>query len=375
MQFDSSNKTAFTPQAAITLLLQDDQLSRKDVVGLSAISTTEQPKMDKSHSSPSKKQQSVKSFFLPKPKAAATLSSRQSSASGGSSSSLMQQQQQKEHNEEGRFQFFRFPNMDILQTYVPNNGTKPESFEKRRKWDKDILEFLTSRQAILQAAATASTSTCASISSNDKDKGNSLKDQPLLWLGDMNVAKDYRDGTHWKRGMQGDDSSSSSSSHIYEWWTDESKCVASGARSPANSPPKSNDDIGMPSFTPAERRRFEQILSSGNLVDVWRVLRQQQHPNGGATSTSTSAASGDSQNTFSSEWDKPNWTWRGHLGKNGSHSKYQGKGQRVDYFLLSPSNLLSSVESCEILGYGERRDGLFCGSDHCASLLKLKKEL
>jgi hypothetical protein len=30
------------------------------------------------------------------------------------------------------------------------------------------------------------------------------------------------------------------------------------------------------------------------------------------------------------------------------------------------------VDRCEILGYGSKKEGLFCGSDHCASILVLK---
>jgi hypothetical protein len=55
-----------------------------------------------------------------------------------------------------------------------------------------------------------------------------------------------------------------------------------------------------------------------------------------------------------------------------SKARYQGKGQRIDYFLLS-NHAMDRVESCHILGYGELREGFFCGSDHCASLLVLKK--
>jgi hypothetical protein len=42
----------------------------------------------------------------------------------------------------------------------------------------------------------------------------------------------------------------------------------------------------------------------------------------------------------------------------------------LDYFFLSPY-LTGTVKVCEILGYGTQRQGLFCGSDHCASILVL----
>ena len=235
-----------------------------------------------------------------------------------------------QHHPEGRFQFFRFTNLDLLQTYVPNNGTKEESFQKRCTWDQTMLQFFLQRQAILKLA---------------KDV-----DRPLLWCGDMNVAKEYLDGTHWIKRPDGT---------IYEWWTDESKSLAGSKVIPNNK--KHPDNVGIPSFTPAERRRFQEILTKAQLIDVWREL----HPQGTV----------DDKRRYATEWDKPNYTWRGHLGNNGGGfaAKYQGKGQRLDYFLLSPPSLLSAVQSCEILGWGEQRDGLFCGSDHCATMLQLQQ--
>jgi exonuclease III len=74
-------------------------------------------------------------------------------------------------------------------------------------------------------------------------------------------------------------------------------------------------------------------------------------------------------------WNKAEYTWRGAVARTTStfdKARYQGKGQRIDYFLLS-NHAVDRVESCYILGYGEHREGFFCGSDHCASLLLLKK--
>lgn len=216
--------------------------------------------------------------------------------------------------------------MDLIHTYVPNNGNKPESFARRKAWDNGMKEFLLNRSKILEKA---------SISSR----------RPLLWCGDMNVARDYRDGTHWTKIPQ--------DGTVQEWWTDEQKCFVSASQRDPSRPPQ---DQGMPSFTPAERSRFEDMLTQANLTDIWREL----HPNGTDETEETKNLS---------KWDRPNYTWRGHLGKNGTIAKYQGKGQRLDYFL---SSRVDNVEACEILGYGERREGLFCGSDHCASLLTLR---
>ncbi|KAI3936055.1 hypothetical protein MKW92_015773 [Papaver armeniacum] len=54
----------------------------------------------------------------------------------------------------------------VLNTYVPNNGWKDEenSFQRRRKWDKRVLEFV--------------------LRSSDK---------PLIWCGDLNVSHEELD--------------------------------------------------------------------------------------------------------------------------------------------------------------------------------------
>lgn len=290
-----SGTTAFTPQSAIDALLLHCKVTREQV-GLPAKKKKIQPTMA--------------SFFAPK---------KQSS----SSSSGFQ-----EHNSDGRFQFFLFPDMDFIQTYVPNNGSKEESFERRRKWDQEILEFFNHRKQILQHV--------------------DRKTRRLLWCGDMNCAREYKDGTHWEEQQP--------HKTIYEWWTDESKCFVSSKQVAAN---RSPENVGMPSFTPGERRRFSDILTKADLLDIWRDM----HPNGTTTSSQQ-------------KWDRPDFTWRGHLGLNGQKSKYEGRGQRLDYFLASPSSLFrdDSVDRCDILGYGGQREGLFCGSDHCASLLVLKKD-
>lgn len=301
-------RTAFTPQAAIDVLCKMYGVTREQV-GL--------PKASKVKEVIKKKgtQKSMTSFFASKKTPASTSTSPSS----------------QEHNSDGRFQFFFFPDMHLIQTYVPNNGMKDESFERRRIWDADMLCFFRQRQTILEHVTAANNS---SILSNNPR---------LLWCGDMNCARDHRDGTHWEK-KQGE------TNGRYEWWTDEAKCI-SGKKPDFK---RSSNDIGMPSFTPSERKRFEEIIKEAKLVDIWRKL----HPNG-------------SERHDQSQWDRPDWTWRGHLSTNG-FSKYEGKGQRLDYFLVTGST--DDVESCEILGYGRKREGLFCGSDHCASLLVFKEK-
>lgn len=281
------NMAAFSTQGATDLLLNKFGLTRKDV-GLS-----------QTLSASKRQQASIKSFF--------------STSNNATSTS-------QEHDEQGRFQFFSFQNLDLIHTYVPNHGTKPESFQRREDWDKSMLDFLQARKAILEKAGVS---------------------RKLLWAGDLNVARDYRDGTHWTVTKGG---------QVDEWWTNEKKCFSR----PGDADNRSPQHCGMPSFTPAERTRFNNILKQGQLLDVWREL----HPEGSTT------------HAHLSKWERPDYTWRGTLGKNGKKAKYEGTGQRLDYFLTN--NIpMEHVQECEILGHGTAREGLFCGSDHCAVKLVL----
>jgi exonuclease III len=311
---------AFTPISAIDLILRRLGKTRQDC-GLS------------SPSSKKMQQTSLASFFAPK-------KSNTSSPRNDTSKSLVNNRD--EHHEEGRFQFFFFPDMDVVHTYVPNNGTDEKSFQRRRKWDEDLLQFWKDRQQVLETCSAAS--------------GILSKDRKLLWCGDMNVAREYRDGTHWERRDRG----------IYEWWTDESRCFVGGGV--CNGKSKEPDNRGMPGFTPAERSRFNEMLQQADFCDVWRHL----HPTGVLTSTNDSTSKNSTTTTTKNPWDLPNYTWRGAVAKSstGVPAMYQGKGQRIDYFLLTPQESFS-LKSCEILGYGEGEEGLFCGSDHCAVSLKI----
>lgn len=311
---DVKSQCAFSVDWAVDLLMTKFKVTRKQV-GLSETPATTLAASKRSDSSPKVvKQMSMKAFFAPKPKAISTTTTAPSCTGT--------------HHPEGRFQFFCFSDMDVLQTYVPNNGTKAESFRRRRDWDEAMLQFLKDRRTILEHCQQT--------------------ERPLLWCGDFNVARDYKDGTHWEERPDGS---------IYEFWTDSEKCfVGKKASVPT---PDDPDDVGIPSFTAAERRRFAALLKEGDFVDAWRAL----HPNGVTDSTLP-------------KWDRPDYTWRGHLAKtNAYNAKFQGKGQRLDYFLLSPSKLIKSVQTCQILGYGEQREGHYCGSDHCAALLLLNDNL
>lgn len=64
------------------------------------------------------------------------------------------------HEVDGRVILAEFETFRLLNTYAPNNGWKDEenSFKRRRKWDKRIMEFV-----------------------------HQSSDKPLIWCGDLNV--------------------------------------------------------------------------------------------------------------------------------------------------------------------------------------------
>ncbi|XP_040986711.1 DNA-(apurinic or apyrimidinic site) endonuclease isoform X4 [Juglans microcarpa x Juglans regia] len=110
------------------------------------------------------------------------------------------------HEPDGRVILAEFDNFRLLNTYVPNNGWKEEvnSFVRRRKWDKRILEF------VLQSS-----------------------DKPLVWCGDLNVSHEEIDVSHPE--------------------------FFSAAKLNGYVPPN-KEDCGQPGFTLAERMRFGTIL-------------------------------------------------------------------------------------------------------------------
>ncbi|KAL3935521.1 MAG: hypothetical protein SGBAC_008979 [Bacillariaceae sp.] len=329
-------QVAYTVDSAIDVLLKHYDLTRDTVGLLLKVICTQQQNTASSTSKPvqqpQQQQKSISSFF----KVTAAASNKPSNKRPRSLG--QQQQQQQRHHAEGRFQFFLFPGKDIIQTYVPNHGMKMEKWDKRKEWDLEVLQFVQQRQQILEYA------------SNNKKTStiHNNHHRTLLWCGDLNVAHKYMDGTHWEnRSVQTTTTPATAAAAakgphdlFYEWWRDEPKCIIDKKHKHI---PKAPEYVGMPSFTLAERTRFKCFLKKGRLVDVWR----EKHPD-------------PCQN-----WNAPHWTWRG-LGP-----VYGNKGQRLDYFLLSKEDM-ERVESCRILGTGNRK-GLFCGSDHCVSMLVLKE--
>lgn len=109
------------------------------------------------------------------------------------------------HETDGRVIIAEFESFLLLNTYAPNNGWKEEnSFQRRRKWDKRMLEFV---QRV---------------------------DKPLIWCGDLNVSHEEIDVSH-------PDFFSSAKLNGYI--------------------PPNKEDCGQPGFTVAERQRFGNILS------------------------------------------------------------------------------------------------------------------
>ncbi|KAJ9677995.1 hypothetical protein PVL29_022777 [Vitis rotundifolia] len=136
-------------------------------------------------------------------------------------------QKASKHEPEGRVILAEFESFRLLNTYVPNNGWKDEetSFQRRRKWDKRMLEFV--------------------VQSSDK---------PLIWCGDLNVSHEEIDVSHPE--------------------------FFSAAKHNGYVPPN-KEDCGQPGFTLAERRRFGGILKEGKLVDAYRLLHKEKDMEGG----------------------------------------------------------------------------------------------
>ncbi|KAJ0974644.1 hypothetical protein J5N97_016609 [Dioscorea zingiberensis] len=125
------------------------------------------------------------------------------------------------HEPDGRVILAEFETFLLLNTYVPNNGWKEEenSFQRRRKWDRRMLDFVLNVQ------------------------------KPLIWCGDLNVSHQEIDVSH--------------------------PDFFSNAKLNGYIPPN-KEDCGQPGFTLAERQRFSNILSMGKLEDAYRFLHKEQ---------------------------------------------------------------------------------------------------
>lgn len=126
------------------------------------------------------------------------------------------------HEPDGRVILAEFNSFLLLNTYSPNNGWKEEenSFQRRRKWDKRIVEFVFQNS-----------------------------DKPLIWCGDLNVSHEEIDVSHPE--------------------------FFSAAKLNGYVPPN-KEDCGQPGFTLSERKRFGAILKEGKLVDAYRFLHKEK---------------------------------------------------------------------------------------------------
>lgn len=102
------------------------------------------------------------------------------------------------------------------------------------------------------------------------------------------------------------------------------------------------ENIGQPGCTPAERKRFFDILEAGGLVDAYRELVGEEHDSG--------------------------FSWRGV-----PSGKYGGRGMRIDHCIVAQS-LFPSISSVEIIGHGMERTG-FLGSDHSPILITCRENV
>ncbi|KAL6641648.1 hypothetical protein ACP70R_019829 [Stipagrostis hirtigluma subsp. patula] len=228
------------------------------------------------------------------------------------------------HESDGRVIIAEFESFILLNTYAPNNGWKEEenSFQRRRKWDKRMLEFV---QQV---------------------------DKPLIWCGDLNVSHEEIDVSH-------PDFFSSAKLNGYT--------------------PPNKEDCGQPGFTLAERRRFGNILSQNRSMKttekrpvhaipgfskkcvehlLWPELKSDQ---------ATLRKLVDAYRHLHKEKDMDcGFSWSGH-----PIGKYRGKRMRIDYFIVS-EQLKDRIISCEMHGHGIELEG-FYGSDHCPVSLELSK--
>ncbi|MCO5548735.1 hypothetical protein L7F22_002196 [Adiantum nelumboides] len=135
----------------------------------------------------------------------------------------------QKHEADGRVIIAEFEQFLLMNTYAPNNGWKEEelSFQRRRKWDKKILDF------VLR-----------------------ISNKPLIWCGDLNVSHEEIDVSHAE--------------------------FFKNARLQGYVPPR-KEDCGQPGFTDAERERFSKMLKEGGLIDTYRWLQQQKDMDGGFT--------------------------------------------------------------------------------------------
>lgn len=220
------------------------------------------------------------------------------------------------HDPEGRVLHATFATFDVLNLYVPNRGWRPETIDRRRLWDERLERFLVARAARTQ--------------------------RPLIVCGDLNVTATPLDSTD-EAFFRAAEPEQPDGSARASW----AKVAAA--------------DRGIPGFSDNERTRFGNMLRRAELVDVWR----RHHP---STEAAPPAVSDEQR-------ERASYTWRGALRRDGNPypARYEGKAQRLDYFLMPRHLCESRVDACAIHGRGRKREG-FLGSDHCPVVLRVRAE-
>ena len=113
-----------------------------------------------------------------------------------------------------------FPKMVVVNTYVPNNGTTPPSFKRRREWNATALEFAERR----------------------RNEGKAV-----VWIGDLNTTHTSMDVTQPDRDF---------------FFNQGSKDADRG-------------DRGQPGYTPNEQLAHSELLQKGQLVDAFRHMHPE----------------------------------------------------------------------------------------------------
>ncbi|CRG99871.1 AP endonuclease (DNA-[apurinic or apyrimidinic site] lyase), putative [Plasmodium relictum] len=199
------------------------------------------------------------------------------------------------HHDEGRIILVEFLDFFLLSTYTPNNGFDYTKFERRRLFDEKLEKFVASLK-------------------NKKS---------LIWTGDLNIAPEDIDLSHpveFRKMKKG------------------------------NVP---KEYIGQPGCTDFERKNFQKILTSGDLVDSYRYFQNLKSEKG-------------NNNKNKSNINENIYTWRCPF----LIGKLCNKAMRIDHFIVS-KNFLKNIEKVEIHGYSVFHNN-FYGSDHCPVILYLK---
>ena len=163
-----------------------------------------------------------------------------------------------------------------------------------------------------------------------------IKDgRQCVWMGDLNACTDEHDV-----------------SGKPEWWMKHKMGKGTDQE-------KGSGNEGQAGFTANERARFKNTLAVTGLVDPYRMLHG--NPDKGNADTDTG----------------PFYTWRGTKGEIAGVARYEGKGMRIDYTLVTPA-LMQRVERADITGRLDSRTlnpvGFF-GSDHCPVILGFREDL